>query len=66
MVAAFTIDPKGQVTESSISKSDIKNPVMEECVLGVIRKTRFPETRNADTVHITYPFRFSVPDEESK
>jgi hypothetical protein len=60
---SFTIGHRGEVTDAKITQSEIKNPTMEACILGEIRKVEFPVPRNGDVIHINYPFRFTDPKE---
>jgi TonB family protein len=60
VVVGFSIDPQGQVGKASIDQSEVANPLMESCILDVIRAIQFPVPDHGDTIHITYPFRFGA------
>ncbi len=56
----WTIDPKGAVTEISVdtSRSQILEPGITRCVIGVIQKIHFNESAKGFDTHAHYPFNF--------
>jgi hypothetical protein len=56
----FTIDPKGQVTEGSADdgKSDIHEPGVVTCIVGVLKKIKFAEHPKGFETRAHYPFNF--------
>lgn len=56
---SFVFDGSGVVTSTKVKESTLGDPVLESCVLSVLRSVRFPTSIKKDTVEVTYPFRFS-------
>ena len=60
-----TTDPedtsKGKVTGAEIVKSEVKNKLIDGCVLNALSELEF-EAPPDGTVSFAYPFRFSAPD----
>ena len=56
----WTIDPKGNVTETSIddAKSDIHEATVGKCIGDVIKKIKFAESPRGVETHAFYPFNF--------
>ncbi len=48
----------GRITEAGIKNSSMKNPNVERCVLGVLRRIDFPVPQGG-TVQFTFPFKFA-------
>ncbi len=47
----------GTVTKASIVESGLKNPSLEECLLGTVKKLKFPLPRGG-TVHASHALSF--------
>lgn len=56
IVVQFKIDANGAVASASIKSTTMKSPPVESCVLGEIRKLKFPAKAVAN---VSYPFIFS-------
>jgi TonB family protein len=56
----FTIDGSGRVSEASVIQSTMHNANVEECLLRVIRRIRFPQPKGGGEVIVTYPFLFQT------
>jgi len=56
----WTIDPKGTVTEASLdsSKSQILDQGVATCVIDIIKKIKFAESKKGFETHAHYPFDF--------
>jgi len=48
----------GNVLVAKVVGTTMNSPPVEQCILGHIRKLRFPAPKNGKTVIFTYPFRF--------
>jgi hypothetical protein len=48
----------GKVIVARVVGTTMNNPSVEQCILGHIKKLRFPTPKNGKTVIFTYPFRF--------
>lgn len=55
----FVIGASGAVSSAGIQSSTLKNPNVERCVVGVIKRIAFPEPAGGGRVQVTYPFKFS-------
>lgn len=58
MKVRFWLDAKGSVTRSIVTESAVKYPLLDECVLSVIRSIHFDPSSN-DSTEITYPLLIS-------
>ena len=56
----FTIDGSGRVSEASVIQTTMNNTNVEECLLRVIRRIRFPQPKGGGEVIVTYPFLFQT------
>ncbi|MBX3229780.1 MAG: AgmX/PglI C-terminal domain-containing protein [Labilithrix sp.] len=56
----WTIDPKGNVTEASLdtSKSQILDQGVANCVIDIIKKIKFAESKGGYETRAHYPFDF--------
>lgn len=56
----FTIDPKGAVTDGAADegKSDIHEPGVVTCIVGVLKKIKFAEHPKGFETRAHYPFNF--------
>ncbi len=59
VVVFFTIDPAGSVAQARIESSDLNNSDVENCVVGRIRRFRFPQPSTPGLVNVNYPFMFT-------
>jgi hypothetical protein len=59
LVAAWTIDPAGAVTESHTQETTLRDRNVEGCVAARIRTWRFPIPKGGGEVFVTYPFIFT-------
>jgi len=58
LVTHFVIGTEGRVTEAKVHTTSLKNQKVEDCVLGVIKTTRFPKPKDGTPVNVAYPFEF--------
>jgi len=58
VAALFTIGPDGSVTEASVNESTIGSGAVEQCMMGRIRRWKFPEVPGGGVVVVTYPWVF--------
>lgn len=56
----FTIAGNGRVSEAQVIQTTMHNPNVEECVLRVVRRIRFPQPKGGGQVIVTYPFMFTT------
>jgi hypothetical protein len=56
----FVIDKTGHVSEAGVTKTTLNNKKAEDCVVGVIKHTVFPEPLGGGVVEVDYPFDFSL------
>lgn len=59
VVLSIVVKGTGKAPNSKVEKSDIKDPVMQECVLNVIRRLTFPKPEGVDEVEFKMPYGFS-------
>lgn len=55
----FSISPSGHVTAASIDSSTLGSPATESCIIGAIKRWKFPLPRNNSAVQVRYPFVLS-------
>ncbi len=60
ITTTFTIAGNGRVTEAQVIQSSMHNANVENCLLRVIRRIRFPVPRGGGQVIVTYPFMFTT------
>ncbi len=60
ITVTFTIAGNGRVSEASIIQTTMNNANVEECVLRVVRRIRFPTPKGGGEVIVTYPFMFTT------
>lgn len=60
VVTVFTIDGSGSVVDARVGESTINNPGMEDCLLRVIQRLKFPPCQGGGTAEITYPWIFKA------
>ncbi|MBI5526437.1 MAG: serine/threonine protein kinase [Deltaproteobacteria bacterium] len=53
----WTVDPGGRVSKAAEKSSTMGSPKVSECILGIIRKMRFPKPEGGSVV-ISFPFMF--------
>ena len=54
----FTINATGHVSEAKVTDTSMNLPVVENCVLEVVKGMVFPRPAGGGTVVVNYPFRF--------
>ena len=59
LVAAWTIDAQGDVTEAHTQESALHDRAVEACVSSKIKTWRFPIPKGGGEVFVTYPFIFT-------
>ncbi len=59
IMAQFVIGLNGMVADASIKSSEIGDQIMQGCVVGKIRRWKFPQPRGGSSVTVTYPFVFN-------
>ncbi len=59
----FTIGKAGTVTAAKVTSATPSAPGLEACVIGVIKKMRFPAPADGGEVVVNYPFNFAPPQE---
>ena len=52
----FTIAPSGLVAASRVASSTLGHPEVEECIVAVTLRWRFPPPRGGGLVNVNYPF----------
>ena len=60
ITTTFTIAGNGRVTEAQTLQSTMHNNNVEQCLLRVIRRIRFPAPKGGGEVIVTYPFMFTT------
>lgn len=55
----WTVNNSGNVTGAREVSSTVGDPQVSNCILGVIRRMKFPSPSGGDSVTIRYPFMFS-------
>jgi hypothetical protein len=59
LVAAWTIDPEGNVVEAHTQESALHDRTVESCVTSKIKTWHFPIPKGGGEVFVTYPFIFT-------
>ena len=59
LLAAWTIDQSGTVTEAHTQESSLHDRTVEACVASKIKTWRFPIPKGGGEVFVTYPFIFT-------
>jgi hypothetical protein len=59
IIAAWTIDQSGTVTESKTQETTMHDHNVEDCVASKIKTWRFPIPKGGGEVFVTYPFIFT-------
>jgi TonB family protein len=57
-VAVMVSGTNGKVLLARVVRTSMNNTAVENCLVGQIKKLRFPAPKNGKTVKFTYPFRF--------
>jgi TonB family protein len=60
ITTTFTIAGNGRVTEAQAIQTTMHNANVEQCLLRVIRRIRFPAPKGGGEVIVTYPFMFTT------
>ena len=53
-----TVGPLGTVNDAKVSKSTMKNPKVDACVVDAFKTLTFPRPEGGSTVMISYPMTF--------
>lgn len=56
VVVAFTIGPKGSVTNSEVTSTDLADEGVAECISEAVARWKFPKSKGGEPVQVTYPF----------
>jgi hypothetical protein len=56
----FTIAATGAVAEASVKETTMNDANVENCIVRVIQRLRFPKVPGGGTVDVTYPFLFQA------
>jgi TonB family protein len=59
VVVNFTIGETGEVTRYEVESSSINNTEVEQCILRMVRRWKFPPP-SGGTVEVSYPFIFTA------
>jgi outer membrane biosynthesis protein TonB len=61
LVIHFVLDPHGEVSEADVNKdrSTLTEPGLVDCVVGVIKKIKFPPSSRGMETKVNYPFNFN-------
>jgi TonB family protein len=61
LTIAFTINPKGKVTEAKVNadRSDLRIPELDACAIDTILKLEFPPSSRGRETTVNYPFNFT-------
>ena len=59
IVASWVIQGSGDVGTAKASQNTMGNANVEECVMRIIKRLRFPQPQGGGQVFVTYPFVFS-------
>ena len=59
IVMTWTIGPSGAVTRVEVKSSTMKDPGVQDCLVGRIKAWLFPAPADGDDVEVTYPFAFT-------
>ncbi len=60
ITTTFTIAGNGRVAEAQVIQTTMHNTNVEQCLLRVIRRIRFPAPKGGGEVIVTYPFMFTT------
>lgn len=58
VAVAWVIGPDGSVAENRIQESSLGSSPVEQCMLGKIRRWKFPEVPGGGIVNVTFPWVF--------
>lgn len=58
LVFNFQIKADGRVESIKVLKREINSKYLEDCLVQLISKIRFPIARNGKVTNVTYPFHF--------
>lgn len=63
LVASWTISGTGDVATAQMAQNTMGNQAVEQCVLRIIQRLKFPTPKGGGQVFVTYPFVFSAAGE---
>lgn len=58
ILVAFVINAEGTVKNHSVKESELKDPPLNQCVLGRLATWKFPKPKGRINVDVQYPFVF--------
>lgn len=58
IVISWKVKKDGSVENEQIESTTMNNPVVEKCLLGILKKTTFPKPPEGSIAEIKYPFYF--------
>lgn len=58
LMVQFSIDSGGHVRKASVKASTLKDPRLDQCILGRLTQWAFPKPKGRSEVSVTYPFLF--------
>jgi hypothetical protein len=60
LAVTFTIDPRGQVIETSVdpARSQIMEPAVVDCISAIVKKIQFAASAGGFETKASYPFNF--------
>lgn len=56
----FVIAPTGEVSEATITESELRHPRTESCLVDTMRSLEFPPPQGGGSVVVIYPFTFQL------
>jgi len=60
IVVKFVIAPNGRVIKASIRESTMNNSKVEKCIVGRVKRFKFPAPKGGGIVEVSYPFIFKA------
>ena len=55
----FKVGTNGRVLSANVVSSSISDGTLKGCVIGVVRRWKFPPPRGGSAVTVNYPFTFN-------
>jgi TonB family protein len=66
VTVTFSISPAGAVSDAAVTRSAWKNAALDECLVGVVRRFRFPTPRDGGVVVVRHPFSLASTPSPTK
>ena len=60
VVLTLEIAPRGSVTTASIKSSTLNSPQVERCLMGHLKRLKFPKARSESSTTVHYPLTFKA------